>query len=430
MFVILIVIVNYDCNRTCAKNQIIFQTGLSIAMTVAIVPGVFDDYIQSIVHECHSTVSKLTSDFSVYYIKGHLYPRLIDRIEQDPSTYIFLFTSDFDHWCPQDLEPAEAHSSHSELVYTWLSTTKKILIISAGVGVKNSTLHRENVCFLHFGNCHYQMLQYPDLEPVRHKHSVDYHWISLSNRSRPQRSLAAMVLLAHDLGICSSKPDEKTGLLRIDATPAQPYDSYLSYLKGTTSVETWIHPSQHRHDMLTRGFEYFKTGKNGGQNHRHEIYENGQITDNATNFQQQLRKLYSQSYLEIVNETIYFSDVYFATEKFLNSVYGFNLPLLVAPQGQVQFLRDRGFDLCDHVLDHSYDTLADPIERICVMVEKNLELLQDSTAAHKAWTASQSQLQHNYEYAKSAYYTNLADYYKRQLDHCLIDFCKLKTGTP
>ena len=56
----------------------------------------------------------------------------------------------------------------------------------------------------------------------------------------------------------------------------------------------------------------------------------------------------------------------FFTEKTSKCINSFQIPLWVAPQGFVQKMRDLKFDVFDDIVNHSYDNILDPEERIKV----------------------------------------------------------------
>lgn len=54
----------------------------------------------------------------------------------------------------------------------------------------------------------------------------------------------------------------------------------------------------------------------------------------------------------------------FLTEKTVKAFAIGQIPLILGPFGQVKMTRDLGFDLFDDIVDHSYDLIVDPIDRI------------------------------------------------------------------
>jgi len=133
------------------------------------------------------------------------------------------------------------------------------------------------------------------------------------------------------------------------------------------------------------------------------------VNDNVDNFVKRLSTDYQNSFVEIVNESSFTDPAYLITEKFLNSVYACNFPIIMSGVGAVNHLRQIGFDLFDHVVDHSYDQIANPIDRIISAVESNKQILLDSDWVKQAWSANVDRFQHNVGIAKSHMYNWYAD---------------------
>jgi hypothetical protein len=96
-----------------------------------------------------------------------------------------------------------------------------------------------------------------------------------------------------------------------------------------------------------------------------------QKLDNAKNFDLHLRSLYQDHFVEIVVETQFNVPFFGASEKFKNSVYGCSFPIVLGGYGIVKFLRNLGFDMFDDVIDHSYDCIQDPLDRLCAAINLN-----------------------------------------------------------
>jgi hypothetical protein len=126
--------------------------------------------------------------------------------------------------------------------------------------------------------------------------------------------------------------------------------------------------------------------------------------DNVDNFVKRLSLDYQNSFVEIVNESSFTDPAYLITEKFLNSVYACNFPIIMSGVGAVDHLRQIGFDLFDHVVDHSYDLIANPIDRIISAIESNKQILLDPDWAKQAWSANVDRFRYNVDIAKSRMY--------------------------
>jgi hypothetical protein len=122
---------------------------------------------------------------------------------------------------------------------------------------------------------------------------------------------------------------------------------------------------------------------------------------NAENLDLRLRPMYANSAVEIVNESTFDFDIgTYVSEKFINSVYGMNLPIILGQCGVVEYCRNLGFDMFDDVVDHSYDVITRPIDRLTAAIDRNRRLLEDRDFAIAAWHRCQPRLQANYELAR------------------------------
>jgi hypothetical protein len=79
------------------------------------------------------------------------------------------------------------------------------------------------------------------------------------------------------------------------------------------------------------------------------------------------------------------------------AMYGGTLPIWVGGWGIPQSMRDLGFDVFDDIIDHSYEHMLDPYDRVYFAVEKNLRLLTDISVAQKFIQDNQDRLHHNVE---------------------------------
>jgi hypothetical protein len=126
----------------------------------------------------------------------------------------------------------------------------------------------------------------------------------------------------------------------------------------------------------------------------YETYGAG-VNDNFGNFDTQLRHMYRNSFVEIVSESSFAAPSYMLTEKTAHSFFGCNFPILLSGSGAVQHLRDIGFDMFDDVVDHSYDQIANPFDRIITAIESNRQLLTDGDYAKQRWIESKDRFENN-----------------------------------
>jgi hypothetical protein len=123
--------------------------------------------------------------------------------------------------------------------------------------------------------------------------------------------------------------------------------------------------------------------------------------DNAKNFDLHLRNLYQDHFVEIVAETQFNVPFFGASEKFKNSVYGCSFPIVLGGRGLVKFLQDLGFDMFDDVIDHSYDQIQDPLDRLCAAINLNRSLLCDNDLVKQLWQSNQHRFLKNIEFIRT-----------------------------
>ncbi len=133
--------------------------------------------------------------------------------------------------------------------------------------------------------------------------------------------------------------------------------------------------------------------------------------DNVGNFNTNLSEYYKNTFVEIISETSCFEKSFLITEKTLNCVYGCNFPIMISSKGAVAFLREMGLDMFDDIVDHSYDSIENPVERIYRAISDNTELLTNNHRTKKLWQESRSRFEQNVKFVKAGmyeFYTNRA----------------------
>jgi hypothetical protein len=137
----------------------------------------------------------------------------------------------------------------------------------------------------------------------------------------------------------------------------------------------------------------------------YEIYMNyGQgHTDNAGNFENRLRSMYRDSFVEIVSESSFTAPSLILSEKTAHSFYGCNFPIILSGRGTVAHLREIGLDVFDDVVDHSYDTVENPFDRVITAIESNRRLLTDPDYAKQSWQNCQSRFESNVDVMHNIY---------------------------
>lgn len=117
---------------------------------------------------------------------------------------------------------------------------------------------------------------------------------------------------------------------------------------------------------------------------------------NSENYQAFLQKnVFEPSCISLITEPAFFEQETIITEKTIMAIWGGTVPIWVGGWRIADYMRSMGFDTFDDVVDHSYQDLADPVDRCYQAIQLNLSLLQDHDLAHNIILQSQSRLQHN-----------------------------------
>lgn len=138
---------------------------------------------------------------------------------------------------------------------------------------------------------------------------------------------------------------------------------------------------------------------------RYEIYQTyGQMqNDNIGNFENRLRSMYRNSFVEIVTESSFAPTNFMLTEKTAHSFYGCNFPIILSGTGAIAHLRELGLDMFDDIVDHSYDLVENPFDRIIAAIESNRRLLIDTEYVMQAWKKHRSRFERNVEVMRDIY---------------------------
>lgn len=107
--------------------------------------------------------------------------------------------------------------------------------------------------------------------------------------------------------------------------------------------------------------------------------------DNKANFEKNLHLMYANSFVEIITETLFSFETGTVTEKYLNSVFGMNYPIMIATPNTVEYLRNEGFDMFDDVINHNYDGIDDPALRLQTAIVDNKHIILNHTDVALLW---------------------------------------------
>ena len=339
-----------------------------------------DEYFFNIVSLVCNTLEKQNILFDFQY--GIIRPSFENRNQPKKNLVIFHYD------CIKDVE----------ILLNKLATQSlydKILLFSAQLDSTHVQSHKYQI--INWGSdLLFQQHDYQNLEgQLTKSFDSDKHWISITGHPRIHRIIACILLKG--LGW------DQFGDIRFNPCTMHDFSIWNEFIDAHN---TYSMPDNDWDHLFERGYELIKTGPyvcNGLD--RQQIYDLNR-TDNARNFDLRLRLIYKETAVEIVNETTSNHPGTHCTEKFLNSVYGFNIPIVLGPKGVVRYLEDLGFDMFRDIVDHSYDEIESPGYRILLAILKNKTLLTEKQKCIEVWQQLYPRLMANYEFAKKHLHTS------------------------
>jgi hypothetical protein len=63
-----------------------------------------------------------------------------------------------------------------------------------------------------------------------------------------------------------------------------------------------------------------------------------------------------------------------------------------------------GMDVFDDIIDHSYDKIENPIDRLYCAISNNLEILTNNNRVKELWAKNQHRFANNVDFAKNKLY--------------------------
>jgi len=308
----------------------------------------------------HLITSNISNDFVVIGVKDHLTPGEFNPWYETEPALLYYLTDIF-----------EKHKDKKFILFTSL---------------ENLDLHSvyPNVTVIPWGgDITNQHLRYKDIEPVIDKNfESKYTFLSLNRHKRNHR--------LHLLSLLAGK-------------------QYLEY--GLTScifkksLNQYSDSEWHFHNYQSNIKETFHQGLKLLSNYQFPIDDSYEIyndlpNDNAGNFHRSLKYYYKETFIDFVSETSYTEPCFLITEKTANSILGCNFPIWISSKGTVSFLRDTGLDVFDDIINHSYDDIENPVDRLEAAIELNRELLVDNSKVKKLWNDNKNRFLRNVEFLK------------------------------
>ena len=155
---------------------------------------------------------------------------------------------------------------------------------------------------------------------------------------------------------------------------------------------------------ILAGFDIIRNSDNLLQDKFHIYHEYGDTAnDNIGNFENRLRSLYQNSFVEIVSESCFSPGCFMLTEKTAHAFYGCNFPIILSGPGAVAHLRAVGLDVFDDVVDHGYDLIENPFDRIVAAIELNRRLLTDPDHVKQIWAQCRPRFERNVAVMRDIY---------------------------
>jgi len=368
---------------------LVFGTGAGVDNMYVISQAVYDDFSLPLFRD-------LVGDNESYYMWS-CPPITMDRFFQSAkckSSLVFIGIKDLlDCWAEfnwwQDQQQAGSISIQE---FVRRHTDTQIVLFTS-----MENLHLEiNEPNLHIipwgGDWVNQRSRYSALTPVLDKNfNSEQTYISLNRNVRTHRLVTLSYLYGQEY--------DKTGVITYLKNPNGMPEVFLD-------IVGWEFGPEHAdiREIILNGFDRMKSD-NIHPVDDYDIYNKyGQKnTDNANNFENRLRGLYRNSFVEIVSESVFSSPAFMLTEKTAHAFYGCNFPIILNGCGAVAHLRELGLDVFDDIVDHGYDLISNPFDRVVAAIEYNRRLLVDTDYVKQSWKTHRPRFERNVEVMREIY---------------------------
>ena len=143
---------------------------------------------------------------------------------------------------------------------------------------------------------------------------------------------------------------------------------------------------------------------------------------NSQNYKQLLQKtVFEPSCISLITEPTFIEKESLITEKTIMSIYGGNIPIWVGGWRCADSMQRLGFDVFDDIVDHSYQTLEDPLQRVRNSITLNKKLLSN----FEITTSIIKRLQHNLDLMTSGVFEKEVE---KQLHETNLTLCRKHAG--
>ena len=117
--------------------------------------------------------------------------------------------------------------------------------------------------------------------------------------------------------------------------------------------------------------------------------------DNTVEFEFTPLKFYQNSFLNVVTDTFFESEIFFS-EKVFNAINYQQLFFYAGPANSLAYLRSLGYETFDDIIDTSYDSINDHTDRLFALSNSLVEFLkQPIETIRLAYEKSLPKIQHN-----------------------------------
>jgi len=215
--------------------------------------------------------------------------------------------------------------------------------------------------------------------PVEKK-EISNRWISLNRNTKLHKVLAVCYLLSKDYyrnGDISFKMDVQT-LSR--------FHQYKNIAKVATL-------SNELKRNLMKGFIRFKEKDFNLLSIDDFAKSDDRVADN---YNTNIKPVYENIGIEIIPGSIFFEKSPLLSEKELQPIYGQNFPIYLNGPGMVKGIKKfLDIDIFDDIIDHSYDEIENPFERLAAAIDRNEDLLNGSTNISELWHDNEKRFKDN-----------------------------------
>jgi hypothetical protein len=133
---------------------------------------------------------------------------------------------------------------------------------------------------------------------------------------------------------------------------------------------------------------------------------------------------YQTTNLEVVLETLFDDDRLHLTEKTLRPIACGHPFILIATQGSLEYLRGYGFKTFHNIIDETYDTIADPAQRLeAILIEMNRIAKLPHDAKQQIYAALRSIAEYNQQrFFSVEWHNQLISEFKQNFDIAIVDY--------